>query len=167
MSGGGSGGGSSTTVQKADPWAGVQPYLAQGYQQLSSLYQPGQGPQYYPGQTLATPNINEVQGIDAQMAATGQMKQAADAALQSNLAMGQNAQNTYGAGSAATQAGLGGMGGLAGQTAGGAQIGANAANGLGDYGFANIQNGANGVTSAAAQLSQAGDPMNNPYFQST
>jgi hypothetical protein len=45
---------STTTVQKADPWAGVQPFLKQGYQDASSMYEQGTlgGPSYYPGQTF-------------------------------------------------------------------------------------------------------------------
>jgi len=49
MSGGG-GSQTSTTVQKADPWSGVQPYLQQGYADATKLYEQG-GPQYFPGQT--------------------------------------------------------------------------------------------------------------------
>jgi hypothetical protein len=53
--GGSSGGGSTTTVQKADPWVGLQPALSQLYNSALSNYQSG-GPQYYPGQTLAGSN---------------------------------------------------------------------------------------------------------------
>lgn len=43
------------TVQKADPWGGVQPYLLKGYNNLNTLYdQPG--PYAYPGQTTAGPD---------------------------------------------------------------------------------------------------------------
>lgn len=43
------------TVQKADPWSGVQPYLLKGYNNLNALYdQPG--PFAYPGQTTAGPD---------------------------------------------------------------------------------------------------------------
>ena len=48
------GGGSSTTVQKADPWAGQQPYLQDIFQQAQQLYNAGgMAPNYYPGQTVA------------------------------------------------------------------------------------------------------------------
>ena len=48
------GGGSTTTVQKADPWSGQQPYLTEVFQQASNLYHNGQmAPDYYPGQTVA------------------------------------------------------------------------------------------------------------------
>jgi hypothetical protein len=48
------GGGDSTTtsVQKADPWEGVQPALKELYSGALSNYQSG-GPQYYPGSTIA------------------------------------------------------------------------------------------------------------------
>lgn len=53
--GGGKGGSSpssTNTIQNADPWSGVQPYLTSGYQQLNQLYaQPG--PKLYPYQTYA------------------------------------------------------------------------------------------------------------------
>lgn len=40
--GGGSGGGTQTTVQKADPWIGVQPALSQLYGSLTGAYNAGQ-----------------------------------------------------------------------------------------------------------------------------
>lgn len=46
--------GQTTTVQKADPWSGQQPFLSTGFQQVQDLYNTG-GPQYYPGQTYAQP----------------------------------------------------------------------------------------------------------------
>lgn len=53
-SGSGQPSGSTTTVQKADPWAGQQPYLTTGFQNVQNLYNSG-GPQYFPGQTYAGP----------------------------------------------------------------------------------------------------------------
>ena len=51
---GGKGGGSSTTVQKADPWSGQQPYLKDIFEEAQKLYQNGgMAPDYYPGQTVA------------------------------------------------------------------------------------------------------------------
>ena len=48
------GGGSTTTVQKADPWAGQQPYLSDIFRQAQQLYNSGgMAPNYYPGQTVA------------------------------------------------------------------------------------------------------------------
>jgi hypothetical protein len=42
----------TTTVSQSDPWSGQQPYLTQGFQQASNLY--NNNPlQYYPGQTYA------------------------------------------------------------------------------------------------------------------
>jgi len=72
MSGGGSGGGTQTTVQKADPWAGVQPYLKQGYAAATKLYEQG-GPQYYPGQTYV--NANPYENMGAQMGLNYAMNQ--------------------------------------------------------------------------------------------
>ena len=57
-------GGSSTTVQKADPWVGQQPFLSSWGQtngkfmgtmpEAWRLYSTGQmAPDYYPGQTVA------------------------------------------------------------------------------------------------------------------
>lgn len=58
--GGGGGGGQSQqtqTIQKADPWSGVQPYLSEAYQRASSLYGPNsQGPELYPGQMYVSPD---------------------------------------------------------------------------------------------------------------
>jgi len=46
------GGGGTNTVQKADPWAGQQPYLTDLYRQAQTQFQ--QGPQqFYPGRTYA------------------------------------------------------------------------------------------------------------------
>jgi hypothetical protein len=46
----GGGGGSETTV--AEPWAGAQPYITQGYQEASGIYN-NFTPTYYGGQTQA------------------------------------------------------------------------------------------------------------------
>lgn len=56
--GGSGGGGNSTTVQKADPWSGVQPYLQQLYSQAGGLAQSG-GPQVYQGETYAPLNSTQ------------------------------------------------------------------------------------------------------------
>lgn len=50
MSGGG--GGNTTTVQKADPWSGQQPYLQDLYAQYQNLYK-NTAPQYFPESTVA------------------------------------------------------------------------------------------------------------------
>jgi len=58
---GSGGGGGTNTVQKADPWSGVQDYLA-GSPTTYGLYQraydwlSGSNPQYFPGQTVASPD---------------------------------------------------------------------------------------------------------------
>lgn len=49
---GGGGGGQTNTVQKADPWAGQQPYLSDVMQQANNLYYTTPT-QYYDGQTYA------------------------------------------------------------------------------------------------------------------
>lgn len=52
--GGGGGGGQNTTVQKADPWAGQQPYLSDVFSQAQKLYNSGgMAPEYYRGNTVA------------------------------------------------------------------------------------------------------------------
>lgn len=63
--GGGSPAGNTTTVQKSDPWAGQQPYLTTGFQQVQDLYNTG-GPQYFPGQTYAGPTDAQNQALTAQ-----------------------------------------------------------------------------------------------------
>lgn len=48
------GGGSTTTVQKADPWSGQQPYLKDVFEQSKTLYDNGGlAPDYYAGNTVA------------------------------------------------------------------------------------------------------------------
>src|SRR3990167_11416611 len=41
-----------TTTQKSDPWSGQQPYLTDLYRTAQGIFG-GQGPQYYPGQTVS------------------------------------------------------------------------------------------------------------------
>lgn len=93
-----SGGGSQTTVQKADPWSGVQPYLRQGYADASNLYQSG-GPQYYPGQTYVGANPYEEQAQTLAMNnALGGMQQSSNAlnqGLQFSLNAPDVANNPY------------------------------------------------------------------------
>lgn len=61
MSSGGGGGTQTTqTIQKADPWAGQQPYLQDVFANAQKLYQTQQ-PQYYPGQTVAQPGAGTLQ----------------------------------------------------------------------------------------------------------
>lgn len=50
MSGGGRS--SSTTVERADPWVGQQPYLREAFAEAQRLYR-APGPHYFPGATVA------------------------------------------------------------------------------------------------------------------
>lgn len=91
------GGGSSTTVQKADPWVGVQPYLEQGYADAQSLYQSG-GPQYYPGQTYVGMNPYERQAQNMALGSIDPMNQSIGAmnqGLQFSLNAPDVANNPY------------------------------------------------------------------------
>jgi hypothetical protein len=65
----GGGGGTTTQVQKADPWAGQQPYLTDLYRQAQQLYQ--QGPQqFFPGRTYAeaSPTVFQAEELQRQAA---------------------------------------------------------------------------------------------------
>src|SRR3990167_5055591 len=59
MSKGGGGDNNTTTVQKADPWIGQQPFLRAGYAQAQRNLQGG-GPQPFPDQTF-TPFSGETE----------------------------------------------------------------------------------------------------------
>lgn len=95
MGGGSKGGGSTTTVQKADPWSGVQPYLTSAYSQLQNLYGGGtKGPAYYPGDTIADISNYErlaTQGMIDRMGTTNQLGSSAASNLNAmgDLARGQ------------------------------------------------------------------------------
>lgn len=164
--GGGSGGGNSTTTQKADPWEGVQPYLTQGYQQLSQLYGPdAQGPQYFPGQTLATPAGNEAIGQNMMAGQAGGMGQVAGGAqqnlqqLNANGAWGQNMGINMGT------AGSQGMQQVANQNQYGGVGADQSLNSLLGYGANNTMAGAQGAFNAMGQLNLASDFNNNPAYQ--
>ena len=65
----GGGGGTTQTVQKADPWAGQQPYLTDVYRQAQQQYQ--QGPlQFYPDRTYAeaSPTVYQAEELQRQAA---------------------------------------------------------------------------------------------------
>lgn len=48
------GGGSTTTIQKADPWAGQQPYLLEGFAAAKNQFlNPSSAPTYFKGSTVA------------------------------------------------------------------------------------------------------------------
>lgn len=185
--GGSSGGGSSTTVQKADPWSGVQPYLTNAYGQANALYQPGQGPVYFPGSTVATPAANEAIGQNMMAGQAGAMGSIANGAQQNLQGMnaggawGQNMginMGTAGAGgmqNIANQLQYGGIGAdqalnaMLGQAGGVGQYGSTGAdqsmNALLGYGANNTMPGVQGAYAAMGGLNAASDPQNNPYFQ--
>lgn len=164
MSGGGSGGGSSTTVQKADPWSGVQPYLLDAYGQLSGLYQPGQGPAYYPNQTVATPSNQENMGQNATLGNLGNMQGLADQGASNVTDLSNAAGRALGWGEQSMASSGSSIGGLAGQTANGAGVAGSAMNQLLGAG-GQAAAGTGGQINAMNQLAAAGDPSTNPYFQ--
>lgn len=185
MSGGG-GGGDTTTTQKADPWSGVQPYLSSAYQQASGLYQPGMGPQYYPGQQVATPSQVE-QGANANLLENANSYRGiGDTSFDNLMNMSQAAGNQLNWGANSVDVGLQGTNQIAGQASGGigqanaginglfnqanntSAAGANAMGymgALGNAGNTALGSGLNSVNSSMSQLNAAGDPANNPYFQ--
>lgn len=65
------GGGNTTTVQQADPWSGIQPYLLGGYERLDELA--GQTPTFYPGQTYAGFDPYQLQSQQMQLGAADAM----------------------------------------------------------------------------------------------
>lgn len=66
-SGGSSGGGSSTTVQKADPWEGQQPYLRSIFYKAQNMYNQGAlAPDYYPDSTTVDMSDTTQQALDLQ-----------------------------------------------------------------------------------------------------
>lgn len=69
MSKGGSGTGDTQTIQKADPWAGIQPYLSDLYGRSSQLSMVT--PQYYPGQTYANYNPYQFAGMGGMLGYAG------------------------------------------------------------------------------------------------
>lgn len=166
MSGGG-GGGSNTTVQKADPWKGVQPYLLGAYSQASNVF--GQDPnnrvapmnylqgiglaQMGSGAELGT-GLNNVGYFTARnlLGQNNNYQQMLDDAYfnmargaQSNMGIAANANDL---GSTSLQNSIGNLVNL-GQQQG--QIG---------------MSGAAGTTGSINFLNNAGDPANNPFFQS-
>jgi len=62
VSSGGGGSKTQTVTQNNSPWSGVQPYLTQGYEDLSKQYQKG-APDYYPGNTVADFSPQQQQSI--------------------------------------------------------------------------------------------------------
>lgn len=77
MSGGGSG--SSTTVQKADPWKGAQPFLFDYMNQAQGLSQTPQS--YFPGQTYAGFDPNQAQAYSRMAGITNDPNSATNQAV--------------------------------------------------------------------------------------
>ena len=57
--GGGGGGQNTSTVEKADPWAGQQPFLKDVFQEAQDRYESGD-PNFFPGSTIEQFNPNEI-----------------------------------------------------------------------------------------------------------
>ena len=72
MSKGGGGGGTTQTIQKADPWVGLQGPLSTLYSQAQANYN-SPGPVYYPGSTVAgqSPLTQQAQLLTQQRASAG------------------------------------------------------------------------------------------------
>lgn len=96
--GGGSGGGTQTTVQKSDPWSGVQPYLTDIFSQAQNQYRSNQ-PQYFPNQTYVNfaPQTTQALGLAQNRALQGSPvnTSAQDALTFQNQGGFLNAQNPY------------------------------------------------------------------------
>jgi hypothetical protein len=73
MSGGGGSQTTQNTIQKADPWSGVQPYLKGGLADLSKWYSSSAGRSYFPGSTVVpfSPFTEQALGATAQRAMDG------------------------------------------------------------------------------------------------
>ena len=68
----GGGGGNTTTVQKSDPWSGIQPYLKSGYEQLNTAAQ--NIPSFYPGQTYANFDPAQTQAQNTALGYAGSLQ---------------------------------------------------------------------------------------------
>lgn len=150
----------STTNTVAEPWKGVQPFMTQGYQELAGLYGTpsfdrkgnladwqynGQGPQYYPGQTIVNPNGLENYGQELQLGNLG-------------------AANWI---SSMSNAGLQSLFQAPGQTNRGLDYAKGGAENLLGYATGGTARGGEfGALGAMQDLMKAGDPSTNPYFQS-
>jgi hypothetical protein len=74
---------SNTTIQKADPWAGQQPYLKDLFGAAQKLYRQ-KGPYYYPGDTTALFTPEELKAQESMAAyATGGARDLANQGLNS------------------------------------------------------------------------------------
>lgn len=154
MSKGGGGGGSQTTVQKADPWPGLQPFLKQLYSGAGANYASG-GPQYYPGNTVAPLNdaTRQAMSMGATQATGANPYQSLLGTANSTLQ-----QNAYGVPSTnnASNATLAGIGG-------GSQVGTNPMQGY----FGSFGNGSyvgSNPSSNYFESAMSGQFLNgNPY----
>lgn len=178
MGGGGSkSSGSTTTVQKADPWSGVQPWLQTGYDALANLYGTptwdssgnlssftlGSGPSYYPNSTLA--DVNAMEGTGQQMqidAMTGMQNAATNAGTAQEYLTNAGAYGQEGAnqGLQALYSLMGLGSGLSGYgqnyfTGAGTAMGSMADTALG-YGTSGLNSGMNNLTSYGNQALQTG-----------
>ena len=58
---------STTTVQKADPWSGQQPYLRDVFAEAKKFYDSGRlTPDFYPGNTVVQPSVWSQQALQMQ-----------------------------------------------------------------------------------------------------
>ena len=120
----GSGGGSTTTVQKADPWSGQQPYLKEIFGEAQRLYQSGSlAPSFYPGQTVAqeSPWTQQARAMQAARALGGS----------ASVGKAQNAMDEIVSGrTQAANSGLAVLDGMAAAEAGSGNAGLAALNGM-------------------------------------
>ena len=66
------GGSKTNTVQSADPWSGLQPYMTSGFQQAADIYQNNPS-SYYPGQSYLPMNPIQASAVDAQLENVGEL----------------------------------------------------------------------------------------------
>lgn len=120
----GSGGGSSTTVQKADPWSGQQPYLREIFSEAQNMYRSGTlAPSFYPGQTVAqeSPWTQQARAMQAERALGGS----------ASIDKAQSAMDEITAGrTQAANSGLGVLNGMAASEAGAGNAGLAALNSM-------------------------------------
>jgi hypothetical protein len=103
-------GGNTTTVQKADPWEGQQPYLKDIYAQTGGLYGSGMGYTPYSGPRVAGLSDIQRQGMETayQNILSGNTPaQAAGGMLNKTLQGGYSLDNPYLSGGTATPGGSG------------------------------------------------------------
>lgn len=103
-------GGNTTTVQKADPWKGQQPYLKDIYAQTGGLYGSGMGYTPYSGPRVAGLSDIQRQGMETayQNILSGNTPaQAAGGMLNKTLQGGYSLDNPYLSGGTATPGGSG------------------------------------------------------------